>query len=155
MDIQTYLTRICQHCGLAEEDIIIAIDDSQDEQIAIQLDVPQDDVGLFIGNRGETLASIQRMMRIVFYDDFDGKHIVLNINDYREERQRQLEEKAVNAAEKVLDGGKPFKFNFLSSYERYIVHSVIGNNEQFSSLETTSEGQGRGRRLVIRATQAE
>jgi predicted RNA-binding protein Jag len=60
MDMQTYLSHISQHCGLAESDITISIEEN-DETVSAQLDVPADDVGLFIGNKGETLASIQIM----------------------------------------------------------------------------------------------
>lgn len=149
MDITTYLSHITQHCGLDEESVKISIEET-DENVSIQLDVPADDVGLFIGNRGETLAALQRMLRIVFNDQYGEKHIVLNINDYRQERQKQLEERATEAAHYVLDSGRSYTFPFLSSYERFLVHSVLSAQEEFSSLETISEGEGRDRRLVVR-----
>jgi spoIIIJ-associated protein len=148
MDITTYLSHITQHCGLDEEMVKIVVEESE-ENISVQLDVPTDDVGLFIGNRGETLAALQRMIRIVFHEQYPDKHIVLNINDYRQERQKQLEDRALEAAQYVLDSGRSYTFPFLSSYERFLVHSVISQNEQFSGLETISEGEGRDRRLVV------
>lgn len=149
MDITTYLSHIAQHCGLEEESIAIAIDET-DENVAIQLDVPAEDVGLFIGNRGETLAALQRMLRIVFNEQYGEKHLVLNINDYRQERQKQLEERAIEAARYVLESGRMYTFPFLSSYERFLVHSVLSAQEEFAGLETFSEGEGRDRRLVVR-----
>lgn len=153
MDIQTYLVHITQHCGLDEESSQVTVDET-DDTVAIQLDVPADDVGLFIGNRGETLAALQRMIRIVFHEQFPEKHIVLNINDYRQERQKQLEERALEAAQYVVDSGRSYRFPFLSSYERFLVHSVISQHEQFSDLETFSEGEGRDRRLVVKVKAA-
>jgi spoIIIJ-associated protein len=149
MDVTTYLSHITQHCGLDEDSVQITIDET-DDTVSVQLDVPADDVGLFIGNRGETLAALQRMLRIVFNDQYGEKHIVLNINDYRQERQKQLEERAMEAARYVLDSGRPYTFPFLSSYERFLVHSVLSNQAEFASLETMSEGEGRDRRLVVR-----
>lgn len=149
MDIQTYLSNICQHCGLEESEVTLTIDDSNGEDILIQLDVPEDNIGLFIGNRGETLAALQRLTRIVFHDQFPDKRIALNINDYREERKRQLEEKAEEVGHSVLESGRPYRFPFLSSYERFIVHSIISGNEAFSELESVSLGEGKQRRLVV------
>jgi spoIIIJ-associated protein len=148
MDMHTYLSHLSQHCGLAESDISIDINE-EDDTISVQLDVPADDVGLFIGNKGETLASIQRMLRIVFGEEHADKRIVLNINDYRQERQRQLEERAIEAAHYVLDSGKHYRFPYLSSYERFVVHAAISGNQEFESLETISQGAGRDRRLVV------
>lgn len=148
MDMQTYLSHLSQHCGLAESDISIEITEDEDT-VTVQLDVPADDVGLFIGNKGETLASIQRMLRIVFGEEYGEKRIVFNINDYRQERKKQLEDRAIEAAHYVLDSGKTYRFPYLSSYERFVVHAAISENQEFESLETISQGNGRDRRLVI------
>ena len=148
MDIQTYLTRVCQHTGLDETDVEISIEEDE-KNVTVHVQVPQTDVGLFIGNRGETLASLQRMVRIVFHEDFADKHVMLNINDYREERQRQLEERAKDAAQHVLDSGRSYRFPYLSSYERFIVHSALSEDSEFDELESFSEGEGRERRLII------
>jgi len=150
MDMNTYLSHISQHCGLEESDISVSIEED-DETISVQLNVPADDVGLFIGNKGETLASFQRMLRIVFGEEHKNKRIVLNINDYRQERQRQLEERALEAAQQVLDSGDSYRFPYLSSYERFVVHSAISKNDDFKTLKSASEGVGRDRRLVIRS----
>jgi len=149
MDVTSYLKGVCQHCGLAEDDCTVTIEEN-DERVAIQLDVPQDDVGLFIGHRGETLNALQRMIRIIFRDKYADQHVILNINDYRDSRQEQLKEKALEAAEEVLETEEPFQFNYLSSYERYLVHKTIAEDGRFEELISVSEGKGRGRRLVVR-----
>jgi hypothetical protein len=77
------------------------------------------------------------------------KRIVLNINDYREERKRQLEEKAVEIANYVLESNRSYRFPFLSSYERFIVHAKISENSDYADLESFSIGEGRQRRLVV------
>jgi predicted RNA-binding protein Jag len=148
MTIQTYLTQVCQHCGLREEEVSIAVD--QDEnKVVIQLDVPKEDVGLFIGHRAETLASLQRMIRIIFREEFAEKVVRLNINDYRKERVENLEDKTREIANEVLNSGKEYVFPYLSSYERFVVHSLISSDE-FPTLESVSQGSGKERRLVVR-----
>lgn len=148
MTIQTYFTQVCQHCGLREEDVTVSVE--QDEtKVVVQLDVPKEDVGLFIGHRAETLASLQRMIRIIFREEFAEKVVRLNINDYRKERVESLEDKTREIANEVVSSGREYVFPYLSSYERFVVHSLISSDE-FPTLESVSEGEGKERRLVIR-----
>lgn len=153
MTIQTYLTQVCQHCGLREEDVTVTVD-QDDTKVVVQLDVPKEDVGLFIGHRAETLASLQRMIRIVFREEFAEKVVRLNINDYRKERVEHLEEKVREIAQEVLDSGNEYVFPYLSSYERFVIHSLISSDE-FPELESVSEGEDKERRLVIRLINGE
>ncbi len=154
MDISTYVTQLCQHAGLDEADVTVEVDQkSEENMVFVQLDVPQDDVGLFIGHRGESLAALQRMVRIVFGEQYQDQKLVININDYRQDRQQQLEDKTREIAEYVLEHGRSYRFPQLSSYERFIIHSAVTElreDDQFSQLESVSEGEGSGRRLVIR-----
>jgi predicted RNA-binding protein Jag len=153
MTIQTYLTQVCQHCGLREEDVTVSVE--QDEtKVVVQLDVPKEDVGLFIGHRAETLASLQRMIRIIFREEFAEKVVRLNINDYRKERVESLEDKTREIANEVVRSGREYVFPYLSSYERFVVHSLISSDE-FPTLESVSEGEGKERRLVIRVIDGE
>lgn len=150
MTIQSYLENICLHVGLEQGSFTITVDES-DEDIKVQIDVPQEDVGAFIGHRGETLTSIQRLVRVVFQSresQDDSKRITININDYREEREEALKEKAAFAVQRVLDQGRPYVFSNLSSYERFIVHSAV--SEASDEVVSESEGQGSGRRLVVK-----
>lgn len=148
MTVQTYLTQICQHCGLREEDVTVSVE-QDDTKVVIQLDVPKDDVGLFIGHRAETLASLQRLVRIVFRDEFAEKVVRLNINDYRKERVQSLEDRTREIAAEVISSGKEYVFPYLSSYERFVIHSLISSDE-FPTLESVSEGEEKERRLVIK-----
>lgn len=148
MTIQSYLTQVCQHCGLNEGDVNVVVE--QDEKkVVVQLDVPKEDVGLFIGHRAETLAALQRMIRIVFREEFSEKVVRLNINDYRKERVEHLEEKVREIAREVIESGNEYVFPYLSSYERFVIHSLISSDE-FPELESISEGEDKERRLVIR-----
>lgn len=153
MTIQSYLTQVCQHSGLNESEVIITVDESP-EKIVIQLDVPKEDVGLFIGHRAETLAALQRMVRIVFREEFSERVVRLNINDYRQERVGQLEEKTREIAQQVLESGEAYELPYLSSYERFVVHNLISSAE-FEGLESISQGEGDDRRLVIQVKQVD
>lgn len=146
MQIQDYLERLLEHAGVTDVQLNVEEDD---EQMSIQVDVPQDDVGVLIGYHGETIAAFQRILRIVYRDEI-SKRLVLNINDYREKREEKIADLARNYAEKALETSQEQVLPYLPANERFLVHSLIGDNEDYSTLETASQGQGRDRRLVIK-----
>jgi spoIIIJ-associated protein len=148
MTIQAYLENFFQHLGFDEGTVAITVSEAE-EKVDIQIDVPEEEVGMVIGHRGETLAALQRMARLVFRDEYAEKHIVLNLNDYRQERIQQLQEKVRAIGAEVLETGKTYVFPYLSSYERFIVHSELNANADLQGLESISEGEGKDRRLTI------
>jgi len=150
MELNTFLTQLCEHCGLSEDQVKIKLVEN-DEKVEIKLDVPEGDSGIFIGYHGDSVDSIQRILRVIFQDEFEGKRVVLNINGYREKREKRLKDLTYSAANSVLETKEEYAFNsFLPAHERYIIHSALAEDKDFSSLESVSEGVGRNRKLVIR-----
>lgn len=156
MTIESFLTQLCEHCGLAADDIQLSMDES-DDQITLTLDIPEEDSGIFIGHHGEGIDSVQRILRIIFQDSEDpnmDKKIVVNINGYREKREDRLKDLTYSIGNKVLESGKPYTFNsYLPAHERYIIHSTLSEESGFSELESVSEGSGKARKLTIRLKQ--
>lgn len=150
MTIQSYLQHVCQHVGLEEADVAVEITQETDDRIEIQLTIPEDDVGLFIGHRGETLSALQRLTRIVFSEEYAEQQLVVNVNDYRQERLKQLQAKAKEVGLQVLESGQEYRFPYLSSYERFIIHSTFAEDQELQGLESFSVGEGKGRRLIVR-----
>ncbi|MDA1079628.1 MAG: KH domain-containing protein [bacterium] len=153
MTTQTFLTQLCEHCGLASADIGYA-----EEQVVntkqITITVPEEDSGLFIGFHGETLDSLQRLTRIIFQESAEEK-IVLNVNDYREQREVRLREMTAEAVERVLSGDAVYTFHsYLPAYERFIIHTALGEMPEAAELESISVGDGKDRRLQIQRKQA-
>lgn len=150
MTIDSFIIQLCEHCGLSQENIVVKIDEEDTERIKVTVNLSEEDSGLFIGYHGETLDSLQRIVRLVFLRTFPDKKIELNINEYREEREEKLREMVENIGQRVLDSGRPYTFNsFLPAHERFIIHSTLSENSELSGLESISDGQGRNRRLTI------
>jgi len=150
MELKTFLTQLCEHCGLSEEEIDIKLKENE-EKTTINLTIPEEDSGIFIGHHGDSIDSMQRILRVIFKDDFEGKRLILNINDYREKREDRLKDLTYSVANKALETGNEQGFNsFLPAHERYIIHSTLAEEAEFSELESISEGVGRNRKLVIR-----
>jgi len=121
------------------------------EKIEIKLEVPEEDSGIFIGHHGDSIDSMQRILRVIFQKEYEEKRIVLNINGYREKREDKLKDLTYSAANKVLDTKEEYAFNsYLPAHERYIIHASLAKEKEFSELESVSEGIGRNRKLVIK-----
>jgi spoIIIJ-associated protein len=147
MSIIEFVTQMCQHAGITSETLVVEQRDEED-QIVIQITLDQEESGLLIGNRGETLDAMQRLTRLVFQKESE-KRLIVNVNEYRQQRQEKVEDIATQSARKVLESGRPYYLENLNSQERFLVHSTISENPEFTNLTTESEGEGRNRRLVI------
>lgn len=149
MTIQTYLTNICQHGGMDPDQLQIDVSEV-DEVITAAITVPPEDSGLLIGFHGETLSALQRLTRVVFQADLADKRLVINVNNYREQRADKLREIAHRAADRVLETGRPYTFSYLPANERFLIHSSLNEDETYAGLESVSEGEGMQRVLTIR-----
>lgn len=151
MELKTYLTKLCKHVGLLEEQFSIELAEvEEDDLIKAKLVLPEEESGLFIGYHGETLQAIQRVARVSFYDELEGKIFKLNVNDYREQRQEQLSRKVSRVAQRVQESGEAYTFSYLTANDRYLVHTTLGEEERFSDLVSESSGEGKHRYLTIR-----
>jgi spoIIIJ-associated protein len=149
MNIQQFLTNICQHSGIEPESVEI-MEANEDGIMVANITVSPEDSGLLIGFHGENLSAMQRVTRVVFQEELGDKRLAVNINQYREQRADKLKQLAMNAAERVLETGRPYRFSYLPANERFVVHSTISENPDYAELESISEGEGFHRVLIIR-----
>lgn len=147
--MENYLTNLVQHLGLQEDEFKVEVVEV-DGEIRVNLSVPDTETGLFVGYKAEVINSIQRLLRVIFSKDFEDKRISLNINNYREDRLTQLREKLQGICEKLVEADDEYVFPYISSFERFNIHSLISTDEEFSTFESYSEGEGSSRRLIIR-----
>ena len=107
-----------------------------------------DDLGILIGRRGQTLASLQFMVRlIVSHQTKKWVPIVVDIESYRRRRSEKLEALAERLAEQVRERGRPFTLRPMLPYERRIIHLALAD---YPNVTTESIGEGESRRVVIR-----
>lgn len=120
----------------------------ENEENVYYVTVRTDEAATIIGRHGETIRSIQKILEVILYKETQQSvQILVNVNDFRERQQEQLEEHARNAADEALESGSPTHIRGLSSYERKIVHQFI--TENYPQLSTFSVGEGRDRHLVV------
>jgi spoIIIJ-associated protein len=119
---------------------------SEDEERIDALIVGDDDYGLLIGKRGQTIDAVQLLCyQAAFRGMRDRKRVVLDAAGYRERRREVLTQRADRAAEQALEHGASVEMDPMSAQERRVVHEHL---KERAGVETFSEGD-EPRRCVI------
>lgn len=109
--------------------------------------VEGEDLGLFIGRRGQTIEAVQHLaQRIVFRERPSDVRVVIDADGYRERREQVLHEEADAAAEEALRLGEPVGLEPMTPAERRTIHEYL---RERGDVDTHSEGQDPGRYLVV------
>jgi spoIIIJ-associated protein len=107
----------------------------------------EDDFGLLIGKRGQTIDALQLLcFQAAFRGIRDRKRVVLDASGYRERRREVLTARADRAAEQALDRGVTVEMDPMSAQERRVVHEHLKDR---SGVETYSEGDEPRRCVVV------
>jgi spoIIIJ-associated protein len=118
------------------------------ESAPITLDIKGEDLGILIGRRGQTLAALQYVVRLlVSRQNKIWAPILIDVEGYKQRRYHALESFARDMAERVKLRGAPFTLEPMPPYERRIIHLTLAENPY---VVTESIGQGEERKVVIR-----
>ena len=113
----------------------------------INVNLNGEGLGYLIGYRGETLYAMQNIMSTIAGKGIQNRvRVILDIQGYKEKREKTLEELAKKVAKTVIKTKKPVKLEPMQAYERKIIHSALKKNEK---IETISVGEEPHRRIVI------
>ena len=117
----------------------------KDKELSINMS--GDDMGILIGKRGQTLDSLQYLVRLVINkENEDYIRVKLDTENYRERRKETLETLAKNIAYKVKRTRRSVTLEPMNPYERRIIHSAL-QNDKF--VVTRCEGEDPFRHVVI------
>jgi spoIIIJ-associated protein len=113
----------------------------------ITLDVTGDDLGILIGRRGQTLSSLQYVVRLIVAHQTQARvPIVIDVEGYKQRRYEALQALAQRMAEQVKSRGRPFTLEPMLAYERRIIHLTLADDPD---VTTESVGEGESRKVVI------
>ena len=119
----------------------------QMEEGSIVFELEGQDSGLLIGRRGETLSSLEYLVRLMASKTLDKRaNIMIDVEDYKLRRKEKLENIAKKTAEKVSKTGKRISLEPMSAADRRIVHMTLAESKNVS---TQSRGEGMHRKAVI------
>ncbi len=117
------------------------------EKNEILVNINGEDCGSLIGYRGETLNAMQTIISSIANKKVKERiKVILDIQNYREKREKNLIELAEKVSKTVLRNEKNITLEPMSPYERKIIHSALQENNR---IETYSIGEGDNRRVVI------
>ena len=113
----------------------------------ISFDIEGEDLGILIGRRGQTLASLQYLVRLIVGQQTKvWLPIVIDIEGYKKRRYESLQALASRMAEQVKIRRMPFALEPMPAFERRIVHLTLADHPD---VTTQSSGEGESRRVVI------
>ncbi|KKP31316.1 MAG: hypothetical protein A2312_00650 [Candidatus Staskawiczbacteria bacterium RIFOXYB2_FULL_32_9] len=126
---------------------ILAEDSKKDEKDSLNLVVKSKDPQILIGENGQTLFEIQKLLRMMINKKFPNIfHLNLDINDYKKKKIDFLKKTAKELADEVMVSKVEKSMLPMSSYERRIVHSELSKRQD---VKTESRGEGVNRYVVI------
>lgn len=124
------------------------VESHADDEV-IELRVPSTHLnGFLIGQRGETLRSLQFLIATTLKNKEAALNRVnVDIADYKRQRYDRLADQVREWANSVQSTGEDKHLSPMNAAERRIVHQTIS---EYGELETVSEGEGRDRHVVIK-----
>ena len=133
--------------GLFELLKVTACTELVSEGEKIEINVTAANTTSIIGQRGETLAVVQPLAGAVAHTGREEyKRVVVDCENYRENREATLKKLAENLAQKATRLGKKIKLEPMNPYERRIIHSALSEME---GVKTESEGKEPNRYIVV------
>ena len=113
----------------------------------IMIDLEGPDLGLLIGRRGETLDSLQYLVNLSVNKNQEiRKKIIIDIEGYRDRREKTLQKLAEKLAEKARQRGRNVVLEPMSAQERRIIHTALQGRDD---IYTFSEGEDPYRKIII------
>ena len=119
----------------------------ENDNQGLNVSIKNKDLGFLIGYRGETLYAFQNILSAIANKGIENRvRVILDIEGYKEKRQKALEDLAEKLAKTVIKTRKSVTLEPMQAYERKIIHSKLQDNDK---VETRSIGEEPRRKVVI------
>jgi len=125
--------------------------------------VSTDDARSLIGSHGDTVYALDYLVKKIVEKKLspaapiegevpdeetkENLHFLVDVNDYRAKQIKDLQNKALMMAERARSFQYDVELSPMTAYERLIVHTALQDEPH---IRTESQGEGRGRRVVIK-----
>ncbi|MCS6871251.1 MAG: RNA-binding cell elongation regulator Jag/EloR [Anaerolineae bacterium] len=111
------------------------------------LDVRGANLSELIGRRGETLAALQYITRLITSRQIGRRaYLVVDVDGYKARREEMLRRLAFRMAEQAIQRGRTVSMEPMPPHERRIIHLTLKDNPNVS---TESVGEGENRKVTI------
>lgn len=116
--------------------------DPESRRVSVLINEPL----VFQNDVSKTLLAVERLVNLMVKKE-NGEPVVLDINNYRRERERLIIELAKAAANKVVINKTAVELPPMNAYERRLIHTEIAHKPD---LKSESVGEGIDRRVIVR-----
>jgi spoIIIJ-associated protein len=107
----------------------------------------RDALGALIGRKGERLSALQHLVNLMLSKEMgQWTRVLVDVEDYRGRRERQLRELATRAAARVTETGKMLQLEPMPALERRWIHLTLRDDP---AVATQSIGEEPNRRVVL------
>lgn len=124
----------------------VAVYSTIDDEV-IQLSVPSTSLNsLLIGRNADNLRALQHIVSMALTThEAEVTRVNVDVANYKRQRADRIAEKAEGWIRKVRETGESMTVN-LNAADRRVVHKLA---QDYSDVETHSEGEGKERVLII------
>lgn len=145
-EVIDYIKEIIQNVGNAlVSKITTKVTDVDD---VLNISIYSDVNPILIGKDGKNLSAIQTIIKQAIMKKFNRSiKVSVDIANYKNKKIKNLKYEVSKIAQDVLNSKISAKLDPMNSYERRIVHTLIG---EYDNLETISEGEEPNRYVVIK-----
>ena len=128
--------------------LTIEVEIKNPEDLTIPVNLTMEEPQIFIGERGQTLAEIQRLLKLVLRKKIEEPFYVnLDINDYKKKKIEYLKEMAKSVADEVALTKEEKYLPVMAAYARRIIHVELASR---GDITTESIGEEPERKVVIK-----
>ena len=107
----------------------------------------RDALGALIGRKGERLSALQHLVNLMLSRRMgEWTRVLVDVEDYRGRRERQLRDIANRAAARVQETGKMLQLEPMPALERRWIHLALRDH---ADVATQSIGEEPNRRIVV------
>jgi spoIIIJ-associated protein len=139
------LDELLKHMGIAAA---VTVETGETAKLNVTGEQSEKDaLGALIGRKGERLSALQHLVNLMLSRKMgEWTRVLVDVEDYRGRRERQLRDIAMRAAERVNETGKMLQLEPMPALERRWIHLALRNHPQ---VVTQSIGEEPQRRVVI------
>ena len=146
-DIKDYLVNLLKNMGYS-----VNIEIKNKEEVPKYV-IFSDNDAMLIGKNGKNLKALTTIVNGYLNTELGRTYkFIIDVNEYKEKREHNLERLAKRIAREVATTGVEAKLDSMNSYERRIIHNILGNNKR---VYTESEGEEPNRYVVIKPKKEE
>jgi spoIIIJ-associated protein len=144
---EAIVSKLIYHLGMKAQVSAHYDETSTDDRRMIQVDVHGDNLSALIGRHAETLTAFQHVASLmVGKQTQQWVQLVVDVEGYRERREKQVRQIALRMVEQVIKTGRKATLEPMTASERRAIHIELRGHP---AVTTESTGEEPHRKVVI------